>query len=171
MNLVIRQLEANDCTVIADAFAQIGWSSHKPLSQYQHYLAEQNAGKRVVLVAFVNGDFAGYVTIAWSSHYAPFQANDIPEIQDFNVLPAFRRRKIGTALMDRAEEEISHRADVVGIGVGMYADYGNAQRLYVKRGYVPDGRGITYNGRVLAPMAVARNDDGLVLYFTKQLGT
>jgi hypothetical protein len=73
--------------------------------------------------------------------------------------------------MDQAEEEIAKRFSIVGIGVGMYPDYGNAQRLYVKRGYVPDGRGLTYGGKVLAPMETVVNDDDLVLYFEKQLGT
>ena len=34
---------------------------------------------------------------------------------------------------------------IVGIGVGLYPDYGSAQRLYIKRGYLPDGHGATYN--------------------------
>lgn len=122
-----------------------------------------------MLTAFGDAAFAGYVTIVWEPTYAPFRANGIPEVQDFNVLPDFRRRKIGTALMDRAEARISERSSIVGIGVGMYADYGNAQRLYVKRGYVPDGRGLTYAGEVVPPMESVVNDDDLVLYFTKSL--
>ena len=35
----------------------------------------------------------------------------------------------------------------VAIGVGMHAGYNAAQRLYVLRGYVPDGRGLTYGDR------------------------
>lgn len=171
MSLSIRKLEPGDCKVIADAFAQIGWESHKPLSQYERYLTEQCDGEREVLIAFENDDFAGYVTIVWQPTYAPFLSEGIPEAQDFNVLPEFRRRKIGTVLMDRAEEEVASRSSMVGIGVGMYADYGNAQRLYVKRGYVPDGRGITYAGEVVPPMEHVVNDDDLVLYFTKSLGT
>lgn len=50
----------------------------------------------------------------------------------------------------------------------MYADYGNAQRLYVKRGHVPDGSSLTYAGKVLPPMKRAINDDDLILYFTKE---
>ncbi len=42
-------------------------------------------------------------------------------------------------------------------------------RLYVLRGYVPDGRGLTYNCRILEPMESSVNDDDLVLYFTKEL--
>jgi len=51
----------------------------------------------------------------------------------------------------------------------MYPDYGNAQRLYVLRGYVPDGRGLTYDCWILEPMESTVNDDDLVLFFTKRL--
>ena len=71
--------------------------------------------------------------------------------------------------MDRAEQVISERSDTAGIGVGMYSDYGNAKKLYVLRGNVPDGRGLTYKCEVLAPMDQVVNDDDLVLYFTKKL--
>lgn len=47
MSLLIRKLETEDCRIIADAFAQIGWASHKPLSQYERYLEEQLNGVTV----------------------------------------------------------------------------------------------------------------------------
>jgi hypothetical protein len=37
------------------------------------------------------------------------------------------------------------QSPVVGLGVGLYNDYGNAQKLYIKKGYVPNGYGVTYN--------------------------
>ncbi|HFQ93343.1 MAG TPA: GNAT family N-acetyltransferase [Anaerolineae bacterium] len=165
--LDIRPLRESDPEIISAAFTKIGWD--KPIAQYEQYLEEQRMGSRSVLVATIAGKFAGYVTINWQSYYAPFRAAGIPEIQDFNVLPHFRRRGIGTALLTRAEKLVAQRSSVVGIGVGMHSDYGNAQRLYVKRGYVPDGRGLTYDGRVLKPMENTVNDDDLVLYFTKSL--
>ena len=119
--------------------------------------------------ADILGVFVGYVTVVWHAHYTPFAAESIPEIADFNVLPEWRKRGFGTALMDEAERLIAQRSPVAGIGVGMTADYGAAQRLYVKRGYVPDGRGLTYDGKVLAHGESALNDDSLVLYFTKSL--
>jgi hypothetical protein len=36
--------------------------------------------------------FAGYACILWRSGYEPFRQAGIPEIADFNVLPAHRRR-------------------------------------------------------------------------------
>ncbi len=165
--LHIRLLQAADIEEIAAAFHAIGWN--KAASQYQQYLAEQEAGTRVVLVATVDGHFAGYVTILWHTHYPPFQAAHIPEVSDFNVLPTYRRQKIGTRLMDEAERRIGERSPVAGIGVGLYPDYGAAQRMYVLRGYVPDGRGVWYDGHQVQPGESKPVDDSLALYFTKQL--
>jgi GNAT superfamily N-acetyltransferase len=93
----------------------------------------------------------------------------IPEISDFNVLPSYRKRGIGSALMDAAEAKVAERFAVVGIGVGLYPDYGQAQRMYVRRGYLPDGRGLIYDGRQVPPMETIRNDDSATLMFTKRL--
>src|SRR5579862_1407045 len=126
MELCIRKLEAQDIQPIADAFAAIGWN--KPASQYRSYLAEQDGGQRVVLVAFVDGAFVGYVTIVWETDYPPFQQENIPEIRDFNVLPNWRRRGIGTQLMEEAERLVAERSPLAGIGVGLHSHYGAAQR-------------------------------------------
>ncbi|MEV0789354.1 GNAT family N-acetyltransferase [Kribbella sp. NPDC050459] len=163
--LQIRPLRAGDPEMISGAMTAIGWN--KPLSQYERYLAEQTAGTRDILVATVDDGYAGYVTVRWESPYEPF--GGIPEIQDFNVLPELRRRGIGTALMDAAEALVAERSAVVGIGVGLYPDYGQAQRMYVRRGYLPDGRGLIYDGRQVPPMEMIRNDDSATLMFTKQL--
>ena len=163
--VAIRALRDGDPEVFAAAFTAIGWN--KPVQQYEKYLAEQEAGLRDVLVATVDEEFAGYVTVWWESPYEPFEG--IPEISDFNVLPKFRRRGIGSGLMDAAEARVAERSDVVGIDVGLYPDYGTAQRMYVRRGYIPDGRGLIYDGRQVPPMETVRNDDSACLMFTKSL--
>ena len=166
--LTLRPLQADDVPVIAAAFAALGWN--KPAAQYERYLQEQEAGSRVVIVALWDGAFAGYLTICWESDYAPFAEENVPEIRDFNVLPQMRRQGIGTALMDDAERRIAERGPVAGIGVGMTADYGAAQRMYVRRGYVPDGRGLTTAGpRWVTYGETVPVDDDLVLFFTKRL--
>ena len=71
--------------------------------------------------------------------------------------------------MDEAERKVSERSGVAGIGVGMSPDYGAAQRLYVRRGYVPDGRGLTSKGSPVKPGDEITVDDALVLYLTKTL--
>ena len=164
---IIRLLEQSDISEIAEAFGQLGWN--KPASQYERYLKEQNLGTRDVYVAFVGETFAGYITICWKSTYPSFLEAQIPEIVDFNVLPKYRRQGIGTVLMDKAENEIVKRSSIAGIGVGMDADYGAAQRLYVLRGYIPDGRGLYTHGHHLKYGEQVTVDDNLALYFTKQL--
>jgi len=164
---VLALLTEADIEEIAAAFVALGWN--KPVSQYVRYLREQREGQRVVLVARCGGQFAGYVTIVWRSHYPPFREAEIPEIVDFNVLPRWRRRGIGSRLLDLAEERIAVRSAVAGIGVGLFADYGAAQRLYVRRGYIPDGRGIVWHGQRVKPGATVVADDDLALYFTKTL--
>jgi GNAT superfamily N-acetyltransferase len=163
----IRPLQASDPAPIAAAFAAIGWS--KPAAQYERYLAEQEAGERDVFVASVDDAFAGYVTINWHPEYPPFRAEGIPVIEDFNVLPAFRGRGIGSALMDAAEAKAGSRVGTIGIGVGLDPDYGPAQRMYVRRGYVPDGRGISWRNRTVAYRDQVLVDDDLVLWFTRAL--
>jgi GNAT superfamily N-acetyltransferase len=166
-HLAIRPLERGDVDSISAAFRGLGWD--KPRSQYEIYLSEQQVGIRTIFVAFSARDFAGYVTINWRPSYPSFLADGIPEIQDFNVLPRFRRQGIGTRLMDEAERKVSEFSSVVGIGVGMTPDYGAAQRLYTLRGYVPDGKGLMRHGRPVRWGDRITIDDRLVLYLTKVL--
>jgi GNAT superfamily N-acetyltransferase len=163
----IRLLEESDPPSIAAAFKNMGWN--KPETQYRRYLYEQMAGTRTCFVATIDEQFAGYVTINWRPTYAGFADLHIPEIQDLNVLTTSRRKGIASRLLDRAEAEAARHSGVVGIGVGLHPGYNAAQRLYVKRGYIPDGRGITYRDCFVAEGARVVLDDNLVMHFTKQL--
>ncbi len=167
MKLLIQLLKKEDAHILAKAFAEIGWN--KPVSQFLGYYLQQQAEKRTVFVAWLNGGFAGYVTIVWKSKYAPFRKENIPEIVDLNVLPKFQRQRIGSALMNAAEKLISKKSKFVGIGVGLAPGYEAAQRMYVRRGYVPDGNGVSYNGKKVRYGQMVTMDDHLVLYFTKNI--
>jgi GNAT superfamily N-acetyltransferase len=167
----IRVLIEKDIAFISDAFNQIGWN--KPPSLFEEYLMEQEAGERIVWVTHFNGEFVGYVTLKWQSQYPLFNEQNIPEIMDLNVLPSFRKMGIGSLLLDCAEKEAATKSQIIGIGVGLYAGadggYGAAQRLYIKRGYIPDGEGVTYNYEPTVPGNNYPLDDDLILWFTKKL--
>jgi GNAT superfamily N-acetyltransferase len=165
---VIRTMDESDPETISAAFIALGW--HKPSTLFQRYLAEQEGGLRLAFVAEWRGDFAGYVTLLWVSDYSPFAERHVPEISDLNVLPAHRRKGIGNALLDRAESAASARSKVVGLGVGLSSDYGAAQRIYVLRGYLPDGRGVMYNNQPVESGATIRVDDEATLMFTRLVG-
>lgn len=93
---------------------------------------------------------------------------------DLNVLPSFRRLGIiGSYLLTAAEKKASRQHDRVDIGVVLYGGhdgrYGQAQRLYVNRGYIPDGLGVTYSYKPALPGQSYSLDDELILWFTKKL--
>ena len=166
-NLHIRPLVEDDCDRIAKAFAQQGWD--KPASQFKRYLEESRAGQRLVFVAELDGDIAGYVTVVHESDYPHFKERSIPEIKDLNVFKLFQRRGIGTSLLDMAEAFVLEDSTLVGIGFGLTKDYGDAQRLYIKRGYIPDGQGAHHGVKPLKHGEHVKVDDELVLYLTKKL--
>lgn len=93
----------------------------------------------------------------------------LPEIVDFGVFIPFRRQGVGTALMNAAENIAAGWAEEVCLRVGLHSGYGSAQRMYVKRGYVPDGSGAWYRGRISGQYENCCNDDDLVLYLSKRL--
>lgn len=74
-------------------------------------------------------------------------------------------------MLDCAEALIRHKSPTAGIAVGLHEWYGPAQRLYVLRGYVPDGRGVTYRNQVVKAGQAVKVDDDLELHLTKRLGS
>ncbi len=171
IKLVTKSLELSDIPVLVDAFQKANWQ--KPYVLFKEYHQEQQQFERVVWVAYLQDQIAGYVTLKWVSHYEPFAHKGIPEIMDLNVLPAFRKHGIGSGLITAAEEKASSQHEYIGIGVGLYGGldggYGQAQRLYVNRGYLPDGLGVTYNYKPAVPGQSYPLDDDLILWFTKRL--
>lgn len=159
-------LQENNFDEIVSAFKVIGWN--KPKSIYETYFKEQSDNIRSVIVAKENEKFCGYVTIKWKSDYASFAQQNIPEISDLNILPIYRKHGIGTALINACETMAKERGYTsIGLGVGMTADYGDAQRLYVRLGYIPDGQGLHYKCHSLKYGNQVTIDDDLVLFLTK----
>ncbi len=167
MIYTFKALIQDDIPSIVATFTAIGWN--KPTSIYEQYFQEQRGGQRHIWIARQNNTVLGYVTLKWQSDYPLFKMHNIPEINDLNVLPVFRKQGIGSKLLDYAEAEARGKSHIVGLGVGLYADYGDAQKLYVKRGYIPDGHGITYNNNFVNPGSTVQVDDDLILWLTKSL--
>lgn len=165
--LRIRDLEKPDAQRLTDGEIAQGWDAS--VEKYLTRLKDQAEGRAVCLCAELDGEPVGYINVYPNSQWGPFGGRGWPEIVDFGVLEKARRQGIGARLMDAAEAVAAHYADTVYLGVGLHSGYGAAQRMYVKRGYLPDGGGVWYGDRVCEPYAPCANDDDLVLYFSKKL--
>ena len=166
-DLLIRNLEQTDIPMIASEEIAQGW--HDTTEKYEMRFRHQAEGKGVALVAEYKGNVAGYIHVYPDAGSGSFANQGYPEIVDFGVLEKYRCNGIGSKLMDIAEQIASKYADTVYLGVGLHSGYGSAQRMYIKRGYVPDGSGAWYCDKVCPQYADCCNDDDLVLYLSKGL--
>lgn len=106
------------------------------------------SGRWQVLLAHENGADIGGLYLNAAPKYALYQRLKVPELQDLRVAPGHRRKGVGQALVEAAEN-LARGAGAPGIGVsvGLTAPYGAAQRLYMRMGYIPDGNGVTFERR------------------------
>jgi len=146
---------------------QFPWYSHS--DYYDNCLLENKSGQRVTLIAYFNGQLAGCCHLLYQSKYPYFSQNNIPEINDLSIFPEFRRNKIASALFDQLEQIASLTGNTIGLGVGLFRDYGHAQIMYGKRGYIMDGNGLTYNNEYVPPGHTVNVNDELLLYMVKSL--
>ena len=166
--LVIRNMEEADAQIFTDEYTAQGW--HPDINGYLSRLKDQADEKCVALTAVYQGHPAGSVYVYRTAHEGPFKENAWPVIVDFNVLKKYQRKGIGNKLMDAAEKVAGQYADTVCLGVGLSMEYGSAQRMYVKRGYIPDGSGVWYRDiQCIQYETVCTIDDDLVLYLSKKL--
>ena len=162
----IRKMQESDIKDLSRGFISQGWPGREEI--LARYFLEQECGEREVLVAEVEGALAGYITILPCAKQGPF-AGMAPELSDFNVFEPFQNQGIGNLLLEEAEKRVKLISDKVTLGVGLHSGYGPAQRLYIKRGYIPDGTGVWYQNHQPAMNAVCEDIGELVLYLSKNL--
>lgn len=162
----IRKMQESDIKELSRGFISQGWPSREEI--LTRYFKEQESGEREVLVAEVEGALAGYISILPCAKQGPF-AEIYPELSDFNVFEPFQNQGIGNLLLEEAEKRVRLISDKVTLGVGLHSGYGPAQRLYIKRGYIPDGTGVWYQNHQPAMNAICEDIGDLVLYLSKDL--
>ena len=162
----IRKMQESDIKDLSQGFISQGWPSREEILTL--YFKEQESGEREALVADFDGVVAGYITILPIAKQGPF-AGMAPELSDFNVFEPFQNQGIGNLLLEEAEKRVRLISDKVTLGVGLHSGYGPAQRLYIKRGYIPDGTGVWYQNHQPAMNAVCEDIGELVLYLSKNL--
>jgi len=164
-DLIIRSMKKSDISKIIYALNDQGWISHQ--AKFESYYEQQKQGLKFVFIAEKNSEVLGYVTLDAKASYGPFKNHNVPMIIDLNVFKIYQQKGVGSCLMDACERVAFSLSNQVCLGVGLHHGYGNAQRLYIKRGYVPDGTGVWYHDHIATPYQIVENNDDLNLFLVK----
>jgi GNAT superfamily N-acetyltransferase len=166
----IRNLLYKDIDKLAHTFSFPWTSFEATLKLWQQYFEEQQKGIRTACLLESQNKFSGYGSLLRSSEYFYFRENGIPEINAIWIDEQSRRQGLGKRLIEHLENLAREEGyNKIGIGVGLYKDYGPAQKLYFKMGYQPDGNGITYKGTWVVPGESHPVDDDLLIWLLKPL--
>ena len=142
------------------------WVTGDEAKAHDH-LADHASGGGSSFVA-VQDEVVGIVTVRWRSNNPAL--GGIPLVHQISVAPEHRGDGIATRLMDAAENLARAKGHPrIGITVGLFAEYGPAQRMYARRGYVPDGRGVCRGATPVREGETVTVDHGLLLWLIKDL--
>jgi GNAT superfamily N-acetyltransferase len=162
----IEILQPHEISRALDFYAACG---HAYLDTDRQTLVESmESGLWAMIMASDHGEDIGGCYLNWDPKYRLYQRMGLPEIQDLRVLPLYRRRGAGAALIEAAEQLAKGGGrDGIGLSVGLNAHFGAAQRLYIRLGYMPDGQGVTYMREPVAAGEKRPIDDDLALMLLK----
>lgn len=121
------------------------------------------------IIAYEGDEAVAVVTIRWNPNYPPFKEAGIPFIQNIEVKWELRGKGYGNRVMEAIERHIATRASRAGICVALFDDYGPAQHLYAKRGYIPDGRGACHRFTPLKRGETITIDGDHLIWLVKDL--
>lgn len=171
-DLKIDILQKEDLNELVKVF-NFPWASFEETKfKWDVYFSEQKASDRIICLARWQGHLIGYGSLLKVSKYSNFRSYGIPEIHDVWISEEYRGHGFGKQLISHLEwlaQKENYQS--VGIGVGLYKDYGRAQRLYIQLGYVPDSEGVTYQYQTAIPGNSYPLDDDLVIWLKKKLPT
>lgn len=162
--------ESTDLKKIIHRFS-FPWSTPKKTQVlWETYLQEQNEGIRTIFVIENQNEILGYGSLLRKSENPSFAYSNTPEVNAIWIDETSRRQGLGKALIQAIENLANQEGyHQIGIGVGLYQDYGPAQKLYFQLGYAPDGNGVTYKGLSTKPGEPYPLDDDLLLWLVKLL--
>ncbi|HEX2580280.1 MAG TPA: GNAT family N-acetyltransferase [Rhabdochlamydiaceae bacterium] len=167
---LIRPLIETDIPKIVSRYSFPWATAEKTKILWNTYYQEQEGKIRTVAVIETNNEILGYGSLLRKPECPFFAQRNIPEINAIWIDEDHRRKGLGTALIKWIESLASQEGyKEIGIGVGLYRDYGPAQQLFFQLGYTPEGNGITYRGQPTTPGQPYLLDDDLILWLVKAL--
>jgi chloramphenicol 3-O phosphotransferase len=166
----VRSMTADDIPTLVSRYS-FPWSTpERTKTLWDTYYREQQAGIRTVGIIEENHEILGYGSLLRKSECAFFARRSTPEINAIWIDENHRRQGLAKTLIKWLEDLASQEGyNHLGIGVGLYRDYGPAQKLYFQLGYTPDGNGVTYKGQSIIPGQSYPLDDDLILWLEKSL--
>ena len=153
--ILIRLLREEDGPQLALEEQAQGWGT--TTEKFETRMRDFAAGACIPLCAELDGKPVGYVNL-YKEPGGPFAGTGWPYIVDFAVLERVRGWGVGSALMDAVEALAAETSDTVWRSACTCCG-----------GYVPDGSGVWYEGRVWDQYAPCVNDDELNLFLSKKL--
>jgi GNAT superfamily N-acetyltransferase len=147
------------------------WTSYEATKEkWLNNLKEQELHNQICFLLLFEEEIIGYASLKLHSDYSFFHALSTPEIHDVWIEEIHRKKGFGRFVISHLEKiarDLGYKT--IGLGVGLYKDYGPAQRLYFHMGYCPDGNGITYANKPVICGKEYPIDDDLVLWLKKDL--
>lgn len=161
--LTLREARPIDIDAMLDCFGpQSVWSRDHAFWSNIFASCTGEAARRMLVLGELDGRIV--------AHGSLLICADRTELHDLAVAPEARGLGLGRAMCEALEGEARRRGlRQLHLKVGLYADYGPAQRLYHSLGYQPDGRGLLLGNEQVAPGTTVLVDDELLLGMVKQL--
>lgn len=165
MPALIRPFQQSDIENLVTHFS-FPWSTVEATrAKWIKYYNEHKDQVRTLAVIEMD-KIVGYGSLLRKSKYF----DSTPEIHDLWIAEEHRQKGLGKQLIAHFENQARTEGyRELGVGVGLYKDYGPAQKLYFHMGFQPDGNGITYACQPVKPGEKYPVDDDLILWLTKSL--
>src|SRR5579862_1370972 len=168
-NLTFRVVQPDEIAAVKQEVKPVFFSGDETTIE-DHFQDHEN-GASTTILGYEAERLVGIVTIRWSARYPPFRAKRIPLIQNIEIRYEDRGRGLGGLMLERTEQEIAQRSPLAGICVGISDSYGPAQRLYAKRGFVPDGRSVCHPHEPIKDGESVTIGPDLLLWLVKEVSS
>lgn len=165
-HIEVRPIRDDEIVALCEAE---GDKSEDNIKYYERYLNWQREGECTFLIALLNGEIAGYVFVLYQDRWGSMADARQPGLADLNVFPWNRRCGVGNALLEKAEETAALYGDSLHLDIHVTATAGQAHRLYFRRGYLPDGRGVYHKYKQYDNAMGEVNPEDLTLLLIKSL--
>ena len=136
MSIAIRSADAGDGVILHAMICELavhhGYGDHFTAcpEDYELFLRDPDASNGALIAAW-NGEPAGCAT--WQRSYSTFQGRETLYMEDISVLPAFRKKGIGQALL-RAVAQLAVARKVTTVSWLMMGWNADARRFYEAAG-------------------------------------